>query len=86
MDEAKVSAAVHEVLGTGGDETILEYLCGVLCDEHFPWDETFDHVGGIMVRRARRGFSSCSSAFASSVAVGLQWGHRGRRAGSQAGL
>jgi hypothetical protein len=42
-----------QVLG-GGDETILEYLAGVLCDEHFPWGEAFDHVGGIMVRGTAR--------------------------------
>lgn len=49
MDHNRVSKAVHEVLGSHADETILEYLCGILEDEHFPWDEAYDHVGPIMV-------------------------------------
>lgn len=57
MDDAAVDAAVREVLAKpGADETILEYLVGVLADEHFPWSEAFDHIGGFMVgARGSRG-------------------------------
>ena len=52
MDDARIRAVVHEVLGTHADETILDYLCGVLEDEHFPWEDAFDSLGPILVRRS----------------------------------
>jgi hypothetical protein len=50
MDAARVREVVHEVLGSQGDETILDYLVGVLEDEHFPWEDAFDSLGPILVR------------------------------------
>eukprot|EP00775_Hariotina_reticulata_P003197 gene3197-3475_t len=47
-----VQTIVHEVLGSHGDETILDYIVGVLEDEHYDHGddgaETFDHLGPIL--------------------------------------
>ena len=51
-----VAAAVDAVLGSGGDETVLEYVKGVLGDEEFEWagedgESAYDAVGPFLVRR-----------------------------------
>lgn len=43
-------AAIHDVLGADGDEHILEYVAGVLSDEHFDWGEAHDAIGPLLVR------------------------------------
>lgn len=47
--EARVLAAIHEVLGSDGDETILEYVAGVAGDEHFEWADAFEQIGPLLV-------------------------------------
>ena len=49
-----VAAAVAAVLGSDGDETILEYVKGVLGDEEFEWvgengESAYDAVGPFLV-------------------------------------
>lgn len=51
--EEAVRAAVEEVLGPGGDPTVLDYICGCLEDFDFGEDageEAFDSFGAMMVR------------------------------------
>jgi hypothetical protein len=52
-DLKAVQAVVHDVLGSGGDETIIEYICGILEDEHFEFGEDgadlYEQVGPVMV-------------------------------------
>jgi len=72
MNEEQVLAVVHEVLGASGDETILQYLAGVLADEHFEWVDAFDHVGGIMVSAYMHGDGSELVAVILGGAVQLQ--------------
>lgn len=47
------SAAVQAVLGKGGDDTVLEYLCGVLEDEDFELGENgqlaYEDIGPMLV-------------------------------------
>lgn len=56
MVQPDVRATVHEVLGTHGDETLLEYVISVVEDEDFDWgedgEEAFEHVGPFLVRPA----------------------------------
>lgn len=48
-----VAAAVHAVIGAGADETMLQYIIGILEDEHFDWgdggDGAFDVLGELLV-------------------------------------
>ncbi|WIA32674.1 hypothetical protein OEZ86_003475 [Tetradesmus obliquus] len=48
-----VRAIVHGVLGSHGDETILDYIVGVLEDEHYEHgdggQDTYEHLGPILV-------------------------------------
>lgn len=51
--EDDVRTAVGEVLGSGGDPTVLDYICGCLEDFEFGDDageEAFDSFGAMMVR------------------------------------
>ena len=54
----EIIAVVHEVLGSAGDETILDYIVGVLEDEHYDHGvdggETYEHLGPILVRNTKR--------------------------------
>jgi hypothetical protein len=49
----EILAVVHDVLGSGGDQTILDYIVGVLEDEHYDHGvdgaETYEHLGPILV-------------------------------------
>jgi hypothetical protein len=53
MDSQLVRKVVHELFPKG-DETILEYICGVLEDEHFEFgedgEEAFESIGPFLVR------------------------------------
>ncbi|GBF99819.1 hypothetical protein Rsub_12572 [Raphidocelis subcapitata] len=49
VDESEVRAVVHDVLGAHSDSDILEYVVGVLHDEHFDWGEAFEQLGGLLV-------------------------------------
>lgn len=48
-----VKSVVLEVLGSHGDDTILEYIVGVLDDEHYDHgddgEETYEHLGPILL-------------------------------------
>ncbi|KAF6253822.1 hypothetical protein COO60DRAFT_386745 [Scenedesmus sp. NREL 46B-D3] len=48
-----VRAVVHDVLGSHGDETILDYIVAVLEDEHYEHgtdgQDTYEHLGPILV-------------------------------------
>ncbi|GAX81005.1 hypothetical protein CEUSTIGMA_g8440.t1 [Chlamydomonas eustigma] len=52
MDSQLVREAVHELFSKG-DETILEYICGVLEDEHFEFGEggteAFEAIGPFLI-------------------------------------
>jgi hypothetical protein len=56
-----VKALVHEVLGNG-DETILEYLCGVLDDEDFDWHDGYESIGPILVRLSHHNRQGAAAA------------------------
>ncbi|KAF8071383.1 ABCF3 [Scenedesmus sp. PABB004] len=53
MAAADVRGIVHDVLGACGDETILEYVVGVLEDEHYEHGDdgadTYDHLGPLLL-------------------------------------
>jgi hypothetical protein len=54
MAQAKVRGAVEAVVGTtAGDETILDYIIGVLSDEDFEFgvdgEEAFEAIGPMLV-------------------------------------
>ena len=52
MDPEQIRAAVHDLFSKG-DETIIEYVCGILEDEHFEFGEdgegAFDSIGPFLV-------------------------------------
>jgi hypothetical protein len=50
MGEQSVRSVVLELFGDGGDASILDYICGVLEDEHFEWEDVYDSIGPFLVR------------------------------------
>lgn len=69
--EEEIRKVVHDVLGAHGDETILDYVVGVLEDEHYDHgdegSETYEHLGAMLVRAP-----TCSRP-AAAASVCLQW-------------
>lgn len=60
MGEHSVRAVVLELFGgDGGDASILDYICGVLEDEHFEWEDLYDSIGPFLVRRWGRNRCPC---------------------------
>ena len=53
MDPDAIRAAVHDLFKKG-DETIIDYVCGILEDEHFEFGDdgegAFDSIGPFLVR------------------------------------
>ncbi len=54
-DHETIEKVVHGLFDGRGDPTILEYIVGVLEDEHFEFgkdgEEAFDQIGPFLVRR-----------------------------------
>ena len=53
-DHQTVDAAVHELFDGKGDQTIIDYICGILEDEDFEFgndggDAVFEAVGAFLV-------------------------------------
>ena len=53
MDPDAIRAAVHDLFKKG-DETIIDYVCGILEDEHFEFGDdgegAFESIGPFLVR------------------------------------
>ncbi|KAG1664619.1 hypothetical protein FOA52_004494 [Chlamydomonas sp. UWO 241] len=50
MGEQTVRSVVLELFGgDGGDASILDYICGVLEDEHFEWEDLYDNIGPFLI-------------------------------------
>lgn len=54
MDADQIRDAVHELFSKG-DATILDYICGILEDEHFEFgedgEEAYESIGPFLVRK-----------------------------------
>ena len=52
MDPVKIRVAVNELFSQG-DQTIIEYICGILEDEHFEFGDegegAYDSIGPFLV-------------------------------------
>lgn len=64
QDAETIQKVVHGLFDGKGDPTILEYVCGVLEDEHFEFGEqgkeAFDAIGPFLVSaQARLRFAGC---------------------------
>ena len=99
MDPEKVHEAVKSLFSEG-DQTILEYICGILEDEHFEFgdegDSAYESIGPFLVRmdhlHATWAVCMLGSVFRAGVmschakchAVG--WGLLQKRGGSKGGM
>ena len=56
MDADQIREAVHELFSQG-DATILDYICGILEDEHFEFgedgEEAYESIGPFLVSTGR---------------------------------
>lgn len=56
MDYDTVKTKLDEVMPKSGDDTVLDYLCGALSDEHFDFGDNgsgvYDDLGEFLVRPA----------------------------------
>ena len=52
MDPEQIREAVHELFSEG-DQTIIEYICGILEDEHFEFGDdgegAYESIGPFLV-------------------------------------